>query len=79
MTRVPSDHAAEAERLIEYAYADDPAVLDGIKAQAHATLALVEAQNTANLIAYLNGPRVLAEDIEPVRDMVRDRLGVRDE
>ncbi len=42
------DHAAEAASLIENAYSDDPVVLDGIKAVAHATLALVEQQRIAN-------------------------------
>lgn len=42
------DHAAEARKLIEDAYADDPALLNGIKAVAHAQLAFVEAQREAN-------------------------------
>lgn len=49
MTRI--DHAAEATKLIESAYSDDPAVLDGIRAVAHATLALVEQQRIANMQA----------------------------
>ena len=43
------DHAAEAQRLIESAYSDDPAILDGIRAVAHAQLALVEQQRIANM------------------------------
>ena len=57
----PEDHAAEARKIIEDAYSDDPAILNGIKALAHATLALVDAQEAAaeqariaNWIAYLS-------------------------
>lgn len=90
----PSDHADKARRIIHESTHDEhgefPLELledrelaeyhaSMVESNAHATLALVQAQDTANLIAYLSSPRVLAEDIELVRAMVRDRLGVRDE
>jgi hypothetical protein len=72
MTRI--DHAAEAWELIESAYSDDPAVLDGIRAVAHATLALVEQQRIANLIAWTtrDGQTPIAE----VRNIIAEGLGL---
>lgn len=48
------DHAAEARQIIETFHAPSPEGAQMImEAQVHATLALVEAQRTANLIAYV--------------------------
>lgn len=80
------DHAAEALGLIERAYADDPVILDGLKAVAHATLALVEQQRITNLIE-LSHPRRLPNGGEAsymlydpetfrLREDVREGLGL---
>lgn len=62
------DHAAEARELLEN-YAPDYTV-----AQVHATLALVEQQRLANLIAWTtrNGGTPLPE----VADVIAERLGL---
>lgn len=51
MTNERIDHAGEATKLLGSVYSDDPEILDGIRAQVHATLALVEQQRIANEIA----------------------------
>ncbi len=45
------DHAAEARRMISFAKSEAGATIGATIAQAHATLALVEQQRIANLIA----------------------------
>ncbi len=52
------DHAARAEQMLDYSHgrAEDIAT-----AQVHATLALVEQQRTANLIAYMEAQARILE------------------
>lgn len=74
------DHAAEAKKLIENAYSDDPALLDGIRAVAHATLALVEEQRTANRIALavaIRGDLELGDSADELSDWLHEGNGVR--
>ena len=61
------NHVAEATRLLEN-YAPDYTA-----AQVHATLALVEEQHIANLIAYMDG---WATHDVPAEEMMRMREGL---
>lgn len=77
------DHVAEALR--ERAYAESPGPGDPtlatnwlLSAQVHATLALVEQQRIANLIALHNADSVIVEAGEwrDVEDAIREGLGL---
>ena len=87
------DHAAEARERIDAAARHPGAVSTAILAQAEATLALVEQQRIANLIAlgeFRVGPNgmppfrrlvmrpVNAYDVEPTTDVAR-ALGIGDD
>ena len=87
------DHAAEAREWIDAAARHPGAVSTAIPAQAEATLALVEQQRIANLIAlgeFRAGPNemppfrhlvmrpVNAYDVEPTTDVAR-ALGIGDD
>lgn len=70
------DHVAEAMKCIQWAHDHSaPEMLD--QAQVHATLALVEQQRVANLIA-LGQVRIGATDLPPYRYLVAEPFGEYD-
>ena len=78
MTRI--DHAKEARRALRAA-AETPSDVETVadpwilSAQVHATLALVEQQRIANLIALWQGSPVLGEYVPEGVDAVLTRKG----
>ena len=74
------DHAAEAERFA--AWADNPALPPenvtaiASMAQAHATLALVEQQRIANLIALAHVADMSDATVSPLEQTAWEALGV---
>jgi hypothetical protein len=71
----PVDHADEAELVLSNTPASTYANRPFEAAQAHATLALVEQQRIANLIAY-NQAYPMGEAARALRDQIEKGLGL---
>lgn len=79
MTEARIDHVAEARNLLDIEWRDSNiTIAQASKAQVHATLALVEQQRIANLIALrqYNSDVLREEEWEPVEKMIRDGVGL---
>lgn len=81
--RTTIDHAAEARKRIDEAHAGlasgdrgsrKAATLDYLEANAHATLALVNEQRIANVLAYLDHAE--GDEYERLHDDIKKGLGI---